>query len=159
MVALGMAPPPVGKQPAAAGARSTKLMEGTQLARMIVDRSAERAAAFTERTGSKPCLATVLVGEDPASVTNVKMKRNRCERAGIESRHTPMPQETTTTELVKVVAELSADPGVHGILLQHPVPEALERAAMITPVPGGVGPMTIALLLEQTVQAAFEQNP
>jgi len=60
------------------------------LAHAIVDRSAGQAAAFAERTGSRPCLATVLVGEDPGSVTYVKMKRNRCEQAGIASRHTPL---------------------------------------------------------------------
>ncbi len=109
---------------------TTTLMEGTQLAREIVDRSAEQASAFAQRTGARPCLATVLVGEDPASVTYVRMKRNRCERAGIESRHTPLPAQTTTAELVEVIAALSSDPGVHGILLQHPVPEHIdERAA------------------------------
>ncbi len=105
-------------------------MDGAQLARTIVNRSAEQAAAFTERTGSKPCLATVLVGKDPASVTYVKMKRNRCESAGIASRHTPLPEGTTTAELVEIIAALSSDPGVHGILLQHPVPKQIdERAA------------------------------
>ena len=105
-------------------------MDGAQLARTIVARSAEQAAAFTERTGSKPCLATVLVGEDPGSVTYVRMKRNRCEQAGIASRHTPLPAATTTTELIETVAALSRDPDVHGILLQHPVPEQIdERAA------------------------------
>jgi methylenetetrahydrofolate dehydrogenase (NADP+) / methenyltetrahydrofolate cyclohydrolase len=106
------------------------LMEGTELARAIVARSAEQAAAFAERTGGKPCLATVLVGEDPGSVTYVRMKRGRCEQAGIASRHTPLPEETTTAELVEVIAALSADPGVHGILLQHPVPKQIdERSA------------------------------
>ncbi|MHB8240833.1 MAG: bifunctional 5,10-methylenetetrahydrofolate dehydrogenase/5,10-methenyltetrahydrofolate cyclohydrolase [Solirubrobacteraceae bacterium] len=131
-----MAQPPPANEPAA-GAHSTTLMEGAQLARTIVDRSAERAAAFAQRTGGPPCLATVLVGEDPASVTYVKMKRNRCERAGIESRHTPLPQQTTTDELVEVIGALSSDPGVHGILLQHPVPEQIdERAAFEAIAPG-----------------------
>jgi methylenetetrahydrofolate dehydrogenase (NADP+)/methenyltetrahydrofolate cyclohydrolase len=105
-------------------------MDGAQLARTIVARSAEQAAAFTERTGNKPCLATVLVGEDPGSVTYVRMKRNRCEQAGIASRHTPLPGATTTTELIEIIAALSRDPDVHGILLQHPVPQQIdERAA------------------------------
>ncbi len=106
------------------------LMVGTEIARAIVDRSAEQAAAVAERTTVKPTLATVLVGEDPASVTYVRMKRSRCEKAGIASRHTPLPQDTTTAELVDVIDALSSDPGVHGILLQHPVPEQIdERAA------------------------------
>ena len=106
------------------------LMKGTQIARQIVDASSGQAARLTERTGIKPCLATVLVGEDPASVTYVKMKRSRCEQAGIESRHTPLPQETTTAELLDTIRVLSSDPDVHGILLQHPVPGHIdERAA------------------------------
>ena len=82
------------------------------------------------RTGRKPCLATVIVGEDPASVTYVRMKQNRCHKAGLESRHVALPEETTTSELVAKIRELSDDPAVHGILLQHPVPRHIdERAA------------------------------
>jgi methylenetetrahydrofolate dehydrogenase (NADP+) / methenyltetrahydrofolate cyclohydrolase len=105
-------------------------MDGACLARTIVERSAEQATAFTERTGNRPCLATVLIGEDPGSVTYVRMKRNRCEQAGIESRHTPLPKATSTAELVETITALSSDPDVHGILLQHPVPKQIdERAA------------------------------
>ncbi|MEV5341374.1 bifunctional 5,10-methylenetetrahydrofolate dehydrogenase/5,10-methenyltetrahydrofolate cyclohydrolase [Streptomyces sp. NPDC052676] len=107
-----------------------RLMDGTALARRIVEETAERAAVLTDRTGTAPCLATVLVGEDPASVTYVKMKQNRCRKAGIASRHVALPAATTTGELVGTLRELSADPGVHGILLQHPVgPHIDERAA------------------------------
>jgi len=109
---------------------AARMMAGTQLAREIVEQSAAQAAAFLARTGSRPCLATVLVGEDPGSVTYVRMKRNRCEQAGIASRHTPLPEETSTAELVEVITALSSDPSVHGILLQHPVPAHIdERAA------------------------------
>src|SRR5271166_2321333 len=114
---------------------AASVMDGAQLARRTVNRSAERAAAFTERTGSKPCLATVLVGEDPGSVTYVKMKRNRCEQAGIASRHTPLPEGTTTAELVEIIAALSCDPGVHGILLQHPVPRQIDERAAFEVIP------------------------
>ncbi|MER7935885.1 MULTISPECIES: bifunctional 5,10-methylenetetrahydrofolate dehydrogenase/5,10-methenyltetrahydrofolate cyclohydrolase [unclassified Streptomyces] len=107
-----------------------RLMDGTAVARRIVEETAERAAALTARTGVTPCLATVLVGEDPASVTYVRMKQNRSRKAGIASRHVALPAATTTDELVAVLRELSADPAVHGILLQHPVGEHIdERAA------------------------------
>ncbi len=106
---------------------TASIMDGAQLARTIVQRSAEHAAAFTQRTASKPCLATVLVGEDPGSVTYIRMKRNRCEQAGIASRHTPLPAATTTAQLVEVLATLSRDPDVHGILLQHPVPGQIDE--------------------------------
>jgi methylenetetrahydrofolate dehydrogenase (NADP+) / methenyltetrahydrofolate cyclohydrolase len=105
-------------------------MEGSQLAREIITRCSERAKKFEEETGRKPCLATVLVGDDPASATYVKMKQNRSRSAGIESRHIALPAETTTDELVSIITALSEDPEVHGILLQHPVPAPIdERAA------------------------------
>ncbi|GAB1325929.1 bifunctional 5,10-methylenetetrahydrofolate dehydrogenase/5,10-methenyltetrahydrofolate cyclohydrolase [Streptomyces sennicomposti] len=107
-----------------------RLMDGTALARRIVERTAQRAAELTDRTGAAPCLATVLVGADPASVTYVRMKQNRCRTAGIVSRHVELPAETTTGELVGTLRALSQDPAVHGILLQHPVGEHIdERAA------------------------------
>ncbi|MFH8734327.1 MULTISPECIES: bifunctional 5,10-methylenetetrahydrofolate dehydrogenase/5,10-methenyltetrahydrofolate cyclohydrolase [unclassified Streptomyces] len=106
------------------------LMDGTGTARRLVEESAGRAAELVRRTGSAPCLATVLVGEDPASVTYVRMKQARCAKAGIESRRVQLPAETTTAELVATLRELSQDASVHGILLQHPVgPHIDERAA------------------------------
>jgi len=107
-----------------------RLMVGTQLARDILDRTAVRAASFLAATGAKPCLAAVMVGDDPASVTYVRMKRNRCRDAGIDSRLVGLPAATTTASLVAAIAELSGDPSVHGILLQHPSPPHIdERAA------------------------------
>jgi methylenetetrahydrofolate dehydrogenase (NADP+)/methenyltetrahydrofolate cyclohydrolase len=107
-----------------------RLMSGTELAAEILDRSGRHAAEFERQTGGKPCLAAVLVGENPASATYVRMKRERCERAGIESRLLALAAETTTAELVEAIEALSGDPTVHGILLQHPVPGQIdERAA------------------------------
>ncbi|MER6980362.1 bifunctional 5,10-methylenetetrahydrofolate dehydrogenase/5,10-methenyltetrahydrofolate cyclohydrolase [Streptomyces carpinensis] len=107
-----------------------RLMDGTALARRIVEETAKKAAEITDRTGTAPCLATVLVGEDPASVTYVRMKQNRCRKAGIDSRRVALPAETSTGELVATLRSLSRDPAVHGILLQHPVGEHIdERAA------------------------------
>ncbi|MFI2433441.1 bifunctional 5,10-methylenetetrahydrofolate dehydrogenase/5,10-methenyltetrahydrofolate cyclohydrolase [Streptomyces sp. NPDC018693] len=107
-----------------------RLMDGTALARRIVEETAKKAADLAVRTGTTPCLATVLVGEDPASVTYVKMKQNRCRKAGIGSRHVALPAATTTEELVDTLRALSSDPTVHGILLQHPMGDHIdERAA------------------------------
>jgi methylenetetrahydrofolate dehydrogenase (NADP+)/methenyltetrahydrofolate cyclohydrolase len=112
-------------------------MSGTAVARDLAVRVAVRAAAFTEAAGARPCLAAVLVGEDPASVTYVAMKRKRSAAAGIESRLVELPTATTTEELVKAITALSDDPGVHGILLQHPVPAHIdERAAFEAIAPG-----------------------
>ncbi len=106
------------------------LMDGTTLARTIVDGAADRAARFAALTGGPPCLATVLVGDDPASATYVRMKENRSRKAGIDSRHVDLPTTASTEMVVEAVAGLSEDPTVHGILLQHPAPPQVdERAA------------------------------
>jgi len=116
---------------------AARLMDGAQLARELVEQTAERAAAFEQRTGTRPCLATVLVGDDPASVTYVRMKQNRSAKAGIESRHVELPGDSTTDQVVEAVRVLSDDPGIHGILLQHPVPAQVdERAAFEAIAPG-----------------------
>ncbi|MFI7274781.1 bifunctional 5,10-methylenetetrahydrofolate dehydrogenase/5,10-methenyltetrahydrofolate cyclohydrolase [Streptomyces sp. NPDC049879] len=109
---------------------TARLMDGTGPARRIVAESAAAADRITRLTGTAPCLATVLVGEDPASVTYVRMKRARCAKAGIRSVHVALPASVTTRRLVAAVEELSRDPAVHGILLQHPVGAGIdERAA------------------------------
>jgi methylenetetrahydrofolate dehydrogenase (NADP+)/methenyltetrahydrofolate cyclohydrolase len=109
---------------------TARLMDGRDLARRLVAETAARAATLTARTGTSPCLATVLVGDDPASVTYVRMKQARSAGAGIRSRHVALPATTTTGELVGTLTALSRDPDVHGILLQHPVGRHIdERAA------------------------------
>ena len=104
-----------------------QIMDGARLAQQLLDRSAERAAAFRARTGRSPCLAAVLVGEDPASMTYVAMKQRRCQRAGVSSRLAVLASGATTTEVVDVVENLSGDPSVDGILLQHPVPSPVDE--------------------------------
>ena len=107
-----------------------RLMSGTQLAKDILAGATERAAAVQPKLERPPCLATVLVGADPASVTYVRMKHNRSRAAGIDTRDVQLGEDTTTAELVDLIGGLSADPSVDGILLQHPGPAAIdERAA------------------------------
>ncbi|GAA1292780.1 bifunctional 5,10-methylenetetrahydrofolate dehydrogenase/5,10-methenyltetrahydrofolate cyclohydrolase [Saccharothrix xinjiangensis] len=109
---------------------SALIMDGTSVATSALAETAERVRDFTARVGRPPVLATVLVGDDPASHTYVRMKRSRCARVGIGSRSVELPATTTTAELVGLLAELSGDPAVDGILLQHPVPGHVdERAA------------------------------
>ena len=113
-----------------------RLIDGQAVADAILLETAARARSFRERTGSRPCLAALLVGDDPASVTYVKMKRSRSRRVGIESRLVRLPAEATTDEVVARVRALSADPTVHGILVQHPVPPHIDERAVfeaITP--------------------------
>ena len=76
-----------------------------------------------------PVLATILVGDDPASATYVKMKGNACQRVGMESRKVMLPQSTTTQQLLAEIDRLNADARVHGILLQHPVPPQIDERA------------------------------
>lgn len=119
-----------------AGHLEAQLMDGSALSRKILEDCEARAAAFAERVGRRPCLAAVLVGQDPASVTYVKMKQARCERVGVESVLSELPGSAATREVVAVIKELSADAGIDGILLQHPVPEHVdERVAFETIVP------------------------
>jgi methylenetetrahydrofolate dehydrogenase (NADP+)/methenyltetrahydrofolate cyclohydrolase len=109
---------------------TARLMAGTQLAKDILAAAGERAAAVRSTLGRAPCLATVLVGADPASVTYVKMKHNRSRAAGVDTRDVQLDAGTKTEVLVDLIAGLSADPSVDGILLQHPVPAGIdERAA------------------------------
>ena len=82
-----------------------------------------------------PCLATILVGADPASVTYTQMKRRRCEKIGMTSRKVELPAETTTEELIAAVRELAEDAAVHGILLQHPVPGHVDERAAFEAIP------------------------
>ena len=77
--------------------------------------------------GISPTLATVLVGSDPASETYVRMKRNTCKRVGMESIAIELPESTTTEELLNAISNLNKDDGVHGILLQHPVPAQIDE--------------------------------
>src|ERR1700735_2205972 len=76
-----------------------------------------------------PILATILVGDDPASATYVRMKGNACRRVGMESLSLALPGTTTTAELLAAIDELNANPRVRGILLQHPVPKQIDERA------------------------------
>lgn len=114
-----------------------RLMDGTTNAARITESAAARAAEFAATYGRKPCLAAVIVGDDPASQTYVRMKQNRCAKAGIDSRKLELPDTTSTEQLVDAIGALSADPTVDGILLQHPAPPQVdERAAFEAIAPG-----------------------
>jgi methylenetetrahydrofolate dehydrogenase (NADP+) / methenyltetrahydrofolate cyclohydrolase len=116
---------------------TAKLLDGKTVSQRLLDQCAQRVRTIIARTGKTPCLATVLVGHDPASVTYTKMKRQRCEAAGMKSLKIELPDVTTTAHLVQRISQLSSDPEVHGILLQHPVPRGVdERAAFEAIAPG-----------------------
>lgn len=101
-------------------------LDGKNLAQQLEAQLSAEVGDLRAR-GVLPCLAAVLVGDDPASHTYVRMKRNACARAGIESRFVHLGAETTTERLRGVIEELNRDPSVHGILLQHPVPHQIDE--------------------------------
>lgn len=107
---------------------ATKL-DGKDVASQIETSLKERVQILKDKTGRTPILATILVGDDPASATYVRMKGNACKRVGMDSIRVEMPRQTTTDELLAKIRELNANPDVHGILLQHPVPEHIDERA------------------------------
>lgn len=106
------------------------ILDGKALAKETETLLKARVEALKARTGKTPILATILVGDDPASATYVRMKGNACARVGMQSLRVDLPKQTTTEELLSKIQELNENPDVHGILLQHPVPRHIdERAA------------------------------
>ena len=109
---------------------SALVLDGKALAALTEQALSQRVAALREKSGGKtPILATILVGDDPASTTYVKMKGNACRRVGMDSLAVEMPAATSTGELLARIHELNANPDVHGILLQHPVPAQIDERA------------------------------
>lgn len=104
-----------------------QILDGKAYATQMEDELKQRVALLKQKTGKTPILATILVGDDPASATYVKMKGNACKRVGMDSIKVEMPKETTTEQLLAKIAELNANPDVHGILLQHPVPSQIDE--------------------------------
>lgn len=98
------------------------ILDGKKAAAEINEELKARAARIIARTGIVPVLATVIVGNDFASETYVRMKGNACKRAGIDSLKVELPIESTTEDVVAKIRELNADGSVTGILLQHPLP-------------------------------------
>ena len=106
------------------------VLDGTSLSKQLEQELAQRVEKVKEIThGKTPILATILVGEDPASATYVRMKGNACVRVGMESKKVILPEETTTEQLLAAIDELNANSDVRGILLQHPVPSQIDERA------------------------------
>lgn len=114
------------------GMENKLILDGTRVSNDLKEKLKVRVEQLT-KSGIVPCLATILVGNDPSSETYVRMKGNACKKLGIDSKRIHLPEETTTEELVAVIEELNNNPEVHGILLQHPVPKQIdERKAFET---------------------------
>ncbi len=107
----------------------SSILDGRALAATIEEDLKQRVQTLKDHTGRTPILATILVGDDGASATYVRMKGNACRRVGMDSIKVELPQSTTTDELLAEIAKLNANPDVHGILLQHPVPHQIDERA------------------------------
>jgi methylenetetrahydrofolate dehydrogenase (NADP+)/methenyltetrahydrofolate cyclohydrolase len=102
-------------------------LDGKKVALETEEMLRERVKALQEKKGFVPILATILVGDDPASATYVKMKGNACERIGMKSIKVELPSSTSTEGLLDEINKLNSNKEVHGILLQHPVPEQIDE--------------------------------
>ncbi|MDX5410467.1 MAG: bifunctional methylenetetrahydrofolate dehydrogenase/methenyltetrahydrofolate cyclohydrolase FolD [Thauera sp.] len=109
---------------------TARIIDGNALSARVRGEIAERAAALTAR-GVQPCLAVMLVGADPASAVYVRNKVAACEKAGIRSLRFDYPENATQEEVMAKLAALNADPAVHGILVQLPLPRHLDEAAVL----------------------------
>jgi len=105
---------------------SAIVLDGKELSRISEESIKKKVQELSSRN-IKPTLATILVGNDPASETYVKMKRNTCARVGMESIAVELSEDTTTEELLEKIRSLNNDVNVHGILLQHPVPSQIDE--------------------------------
>lgn len=112
------------------------LMDGKAVAAEINDATARRVASLKQRGAATPCLAAVLVGDDPASATYVNMKARLCEKLGMTSIKVELPPATTTEELVARLQSLAKNKDVHGILLQHPCPPQVDERVAFETIPG-----------------------
>ena len=110
---------------------TAKLLDGKGMAERIRGEIRQSVADFLADSGVTPCLAAVLVGEDEASEVYVRSKRRACERAGIESQLHRLPNVSTTESLHDLVQQLNADPAVHGILVQLPLPDLVDATMVL----------------------------
>ena len=103
------------------------VLDGKKLSEKSEEDLKRRVSVIKKNTGSIPILATILVGDNPASATYVKMKGNACQRVGMESLKIELPEDTSTDDLITEIEKLNKNKDVHGILLQHPVPKHINE--------------------------------
>jgi len=108
---------------------SAELIDGKAVAAEIDAKAAEAAAGLAKSLGRVPCLAVVLIGDDPASDVYVRNKGLRTQAAGMRSIEIRKPADTSEADVLEIVAGLNADDGVDGILVQMPLIEAIRKAA------------------------------
>jgi methylenetetrahydrofolate dehydrogenase (NADP+)/methenyltetrahydrofolate cyclohydrolase len=110
------------------------LLDGRSVARQIRERLKEEVAEFVQSYGVQPKLVTVLVGDDPASAVYVGMKQRAAQEIGMATDGFHLPAETTEAEVITLIERLNADPTVHGILVQHPLPRHLDEQRIMATI-------------------------
>jgi methylenetetrahydrofolate dehydrogenase (NADP+)/methenyltetrahydrofolate cyclohydrolase len=113
---------------------TARLLDGKAIAGEIRAELAEEVAEFTQRSGVTPCLAAVLVGEDPASEVYVRNKRRACKKTGFTSQLHRLGADTSQQELLDLIAGLNSDTNVHGILVQLPLPKQIDETRILDAV-------------------------
>jgi methylenetetrahydrofolate dehydrogenase (NADP+)/methenyltetrahydrofolate cyclohydrolase len=113
---------------------TAQLLDGKAISAELRELLAADVCEFIAATGVKPMLATVLVGDDPASAVYVKSKNQSCVKAGMLSRHEHLAVSTPQDELLALIAELNADESVHGILVQLPLPPQIDETVVLDAV-------------------------
>lgn len=130
---------------------TAKIIDGTKIAEKVREEVRQGVAKMKEETGYVPGLATVRVGEDPASATYVRMKQRMCEKLGIRSIGHVLPEDATQDQVETLVADLNANPEVNGILVQLPLPGHIDEEAILNSIDlekdvDGFHPMNIGRL-------------
>jgi len=113
---------------------AAQILDGASVAKEIRAELAKEVERLKREKGVAPRLAVILVGEDPASVTYTRMKKKACEAAGMISDLIELPADSSQQQVEAVIARLNADRGVHGIMVQHPVPSHLDELAILSTV-------------------------
>jgi len=110
---------------------SARILDGKRISEQLLERVGRRVAEREARGLSPPGLAVVLVGEDPASAVYVRNKRRACAKAGVRAFDFDLPASTSQAELIALIDRLNADPTVHGILVQSPLPAHMDEDALV----------------------------
>lgn len=113
---------------------AARIIDGKALAQQVRERLARESAAVLAKTGMKPGLATILVGDDPASHLYVKSKQKACDAAGIYIDDSKLPANTSQSDLLALISQKNADPKIHGILVQLPLPKHIDSKVILDAV-------------------------
>jgi methylenetetrahydrofolate dehydrogenase (NADP+) / methenyltetrahydrofolate cyclohydrolase len=111
-----------------------KIIDGKLVADRIRAEIATSVVSYTEKTGSAPGLGVVLVGDDSASAMYVRMKRRACEKVGMVSKAEILPASATQADVENIVRQYNADPNIHGILVQLPMPDHIDEEAVLNEI-------------------------